>query len=161
MTKRTIGQLVSLAHVLHGAAESFARPEVGTYKLRRQAERVMRNCINAIGSVGASVIVDRGDHREVSDALKRQAQRTLDDFVGVAGLHMARRDFYTPSFVTARVMGCHLAIDHLARKHRAGKPWARLERVTATFLGMLVHDQAAEEGLMYRVAESFTERVAA
>ena len=161
MTKRTTGQLIALAYVLHGAAESFAKPEVGTYKLRRQAERVMRNCINAIGSVGASVIVDRGDHLEVSDALKRQAQRTLDDFVGVAGLHMARRDFYTPSFVTARVMGCHLAIDHLARKHRAGKPWARLERVTATFLGMLVHDQAAEEGLMYQVAESFTERVAA
>ena len=54
MTKRTTGQLVSLAYVLHGAAESFAKPEVGTYKLRRQAERVMRNCINAIGSVGAS-----------------------------------------------------------------------------------------------------------
>ncbi len=160
-SKRTTGQLISLAYVLHGAAESFANPEVSGWKLRRQAERVMKNCINAIGSVGASVIVDRGDHREVSDTLKRQAQRTLDDFVGVAGLHMARRDFYTPSFVTARVMGCHLAIDHLARKHGAGKAWARLESVTATFLGMLVHDQAAEEGLMYQVAESFTERVAA
>lgn len=161
MTKRTTGQLISLAYVLHGDAESFANPEVSGWKLRRQAERVMKHCINAIGSVGSSVIVDRGDHREVSDALKRQAQRTLDDFVGVAGLHMARRDFYTPSFVTARVMGCHLAIDHLARKHRAGKAWERLESVTATFLGMLVHDQGAEEGLMYQVAESFTERVAA
>ena len=85
MTKRTTGQLVSLAYVLHGAAESFAKPEVSGWKLRRQSERVMKNCINAIGSVGASVIVDRGDHREVSDTLKRQAQRTLDDFVGVAG----------------------------------------------------------------------------
>ena len=28
MTKRTTGQLVSLAYVLHGAAESFAKPEV-------------------------------------------------------------------------------------------------------------------------------------
>ena len=58
-------------------------------------------------------------------------------------------------------MGCHLAIDHLARKHGAGKEWRKLESVTATFLKMLVHDQEAEEGLMYRVAESFTERVAA
>lgn len=161
MTKRTTGQLISLAYVLHGAAESFAKPEVGTYKLRRQAERVMRNCTSAIGSVGASVIVDRGDHREVNDALKRQAQRTLDDFVGVAGLHMARRDFYTPSFVTARVMGCHLAIDHLTRKHGAGKEWRKLESVTATFLAMLVHDMPEDEARMYRVAESFTERVAA
>ncbi|HSW65235.1 MAG TPA: hypothetical protein VLH56_18285 [Dissulfurispiraceae bacterium] len=161
MTKRTTGQLVALAYVLHGAAESFAKSEVGTYKLRRQAERVMKNCLNAIGSVGASVIVDRGDHREVSDALKRQAQRTLDDFVGVAGLHMARRDFYTPSFVTARVMGCHLAIDHLARKHKAGKPWARLEAVAATMLGMLISDMPEAEARMYRVAESFTERVVA
>lgn len=75
MTKRTTGQLISLAYVLHGAAESFAKPDVGTYKLRRQADRVMRNYINAIGSIGGLILVDRDGHREVCDAAKRQALR--------------------------------------------------------------------------------------
>ena len=75
MNKKTTGQLISLAYVLHGAAESFAKAEVGNWKLRRQAERVMKNCLNAIGSVGSAVHVERDGHKEVNDALKRQAQR--------------------------------------------------------------------------------------
>ena len=161
MNKRTIGQLVATAYVLHGAAESFAKPEVSGWKLRRQADRVMRHCLNAIGSVGAAVIVDKGQHREVSDATKRQAQRTLDEFVSVAGLHMQRRDFYTPSFVATRVMACHLAIDGAVVRHGLGKKWRMLEQVTATMLAMLVSDMPEEEARMYLVAESFTERIAA
>lgn len=161
MNKKAVGTLVSLAYVLHGAAESFAQENVGTYKLRRQAERVMRNCTRAIGSIGGLVLVDKGDHREVTDALKRQAQRTLDEFVGVASIHMQRRQMYCPEFVTARMMGCHLAIDHLSRKHGAPKEWRKLEAVTATMLSMLLVDLWHEEELMYRVAESFEERCAA
>ena len=161
MNKATTGQLVSLAYILHGAAESFAKPEVGGWKLRRQAERVMKHCLNAIGSVGAAVIIDKGQHREVSDATKRQAQRTLDEFVSVAGLHMQRRDFYTPSFVATRVMACHLAIDDAIVRHWLGKKWRMLEQVTATMVAMLVSDMPEEEARMYLVAESFTERIAA
>jgi len=161
MNKRTTSTLVCLAYVLHGAAEKFASPEVGTYKLRRQAERVMRNCVRAIGSVAAEVIVDRGEYREVNDVLKRQAQRTLDEFTGAAMIHMQRRQMYCPEFVCARVMGCHLMIDHLARKYGAPKEWRKLESVTATMLTMLLVDLGETEEMMYRVAESFGDRVAA
>ena len=161
MNKRTIGQLVATAYVLHGAAESFAKPEVSGCKLRRQADRVMRHCINAIGSVGAAVIIDKGPHREVSDATKRQAQRTLDEFVGVAGLHFERRDFYTPRFVGARVMGCHYAIDAAIHRHKLGKKWRVLEQVTATMLSMLLEDMGEAETLMFAVAETFEGRIAA
>lgn len=161
MTKRTTGQLISLAYVLHGAAERFAKPEVGTYKLRRQAYRVMRNCINAIGSIGGLILVDRDGHREVCDAAKRQAQRTMDEFVSVAGMHMQRRDFYTPTYVAARMMACHLAIDEAIVRHGLPKEWRRLESVTATMLGMLINDMPEDEARMYRVAESFAERCAA
>ena len=150
-----------MAYVLHGAAEKFTAEAVATYKLRRQAERVMANCIKAIGSIGGLVLVERDGHREVTDALKRQAQRTLDDFVGVAGLHFERRQMYCREFVAARIMGCHLAIDHLARKHNAPKEWRKLESVTATMLSMLLVDLGSEEETMYRVAEGFEERCAA
>lgn len=161
MNKSTTGQLISLAYVLHGAAESFAKPEVSGWKLRRQADRVMRHCLNAIGSIGMAVIVDKGPHREVSDATKRQAQRTLDEFVGVAGLHFERRQFYCPEFVAARVMSCHYAIDAAIHKHKLGKKWRMLEQVAATMLGMLLSDMADEEAVMFRVAESFEARCAA
>lgn len=161
MTKRTTGQLISLAYVLHGAAEPFAKPDVGGWKLRRQAGIVMKNCLNAIGSIGGLILIDKGGHREVCDTAKRQAQRTLDEFVGVASLHMARRDFYTPAYVSARMMACHLAIDEAIHRHGLPKEWRRLESVTATMLGMLIHDMPEEEARMYRVSESFTERVAA
>ena len=161
MNKRTTGTLVSLAYVLYCAAEKFADPAIGTYKLRRQAERVMKNALNAIGSIGSAVIVDCGDHREVSDTLKRQAQRTLDEFMGVASIYMEKRQLYTSCYVTARIMGCHYAIDHLAKKYGAPKPWQRLEQVTATMLGMLLVDHASDEAVMFRVAESFEGRVAA
>ena len=161
MNKRAVGTLVSLAYVLHGAAEKFTAEDVATYKLRRQADRVMASCIKAIGSIGGLVLVEKDGHREVTDALKRQAQRTLDDFVGVAGLHFQRRQMYCREFVAARIMGCHLAIDHLARKHGAPKEWRKLESVTATMLSMLLVDLWAEEEVMYRVAESFEGRIAA
>ena len=161
MTKRTIGQLVSLAYVLHGAAEPFARDGVGTYKLRRQADRVMRNCLKCIGSAGTGVLVMLDGKREVADATKRQAQRTLDEFVSVAGLHMQRRDFYTSCFVGTRIMACHLAIDDAIVRHRLGGEWRKLESVTATMLGMLLHEMPEEEARMYRVSESFAERCAA
>lgn len=161
MNKKAVGTLVSLAYVLHGAAESFAKPEVGTYKLRRQAGIVMKHCLNAIGSIGGLLLVDRDGHREVCDTAKRQAQRTLDEFVSVAGLHMQRRDFYTPAYVAARMMACHLAIDDAIVRHGLPKEWRKLESVTATMLGMLIHDMPEEEARMYRVSESFTERVAA
>lgn len=161
MTKRTTGQLISLAYVLHGAAEPFAKPEVGGWKLRRQAAIVMKHCLNAIGSIGGLILVDRDGHREVCDTAKRQAQRTLDEFVSVAGLHMQRRDFYTPPFVATRMMACHLAIDEAIHRHGLPKEWRKLESVTATMLGMLIHDMPEEEARMYRVSESFTERVAA
>ena len=161
MNKKAVGTLVSLAYVLHGAAEKFTAEDIATYKLRRQAERVMRNCIKAIGSIGGLVLVEKDGHREVTDALKRQAQRTLDDFVGVASIHMQRRQMYCREFVCARIMGCHLAIDHLSRKHGAPKEWRKLEAVTATMLSMLLVDLGAEEELMYRVAESFEGRIAA
>lgn len=35
MNKSTTGQFISLAYILHGAAESFAKPEVSGWKLRR------------------------------------------------------------------------------------------------------------------------------
>ena len=161
MNKSTTGQLISLAYILHGAAESFAKPEVSGWKLRRQADRVMRHCLNAIGSVGAAVIIDKGQHREVSDATKRQAQRTLDEFVGVAGLHFERRQFYCSEFVAARVMSCHYAIDAAIHKHRLGKKWRMLEQVTATMLAMLLEDMGEAEALMFAVAESFEGRCAA
>lgn len=161
MNKSTTGQLISLAYILHGAAESFSKPEVSGWKLRRQADRVMRHCLNAIGSVGAAVIIDKGQHREVSDATKRQAQRTLDEFVGAAGLHFERRDFYTPRFVGARVMGCHYAIDAAIYKHKLGKKWRMLEQVAATMLRMLLEDMGEAEALMFAVAESFEGRCAA
>lgn len=161
MTKRTTGQLISLAYVLHGAAESFAKPEVGTYKLRRQAARVIKNAINAIGSIGGAILIDKGTHREVSDATKRQAQRTLDEFVGVATVHMERRQMYCPEFVCARLMACHYAIDAAIHRHGLGKEWRRLEAVTATMLSMLLVDLGEEEERMFAVAESFTERIAA
>ena len=161
MNKRTTGQLISLAYVLHGAAEPFGKPEVGGWKLRRQAAIVMKHCLNAIGSIGGLILVDRDGHREVCDTAKRQAQRTLDEFVSVAGLHMQRRDFYTPSFVATRMMACHLAIDEAIHRHGLQKEWRKLESVTATMLGMLIHDMPEEEVRMYRVSESFTERVAA
>ena len=161
MNKRTTGQLISLAYVLHGAAEPFGKPEVGGWKLRRQAAIVMKHCLNAIGSIGGLLLVDRDGHREVNDTAKRQAQRTLDEFVSVAGLHMQRRDFYTPAYVAARMMACHLAIDDAIRRHGLPKEWRKLESVTATMLGMLIHDMPEEEARMYRVSESFTERVAA
>jgi len=159
--KKAAGALVALAYVLNGAADKFTDPAVSTYKMRRQAERVMRNCAKAIGSVGGSVSVDKGDHREVNDALKRQAQRTLDEFVGAATVHMQRRQMYCREFVCARIMGCHLAIDHMARKYGAPKEWRKLEQVTATMLSMLLVDLGDEEALMYRVAESFEGRIAA
>lgn len=161
MTKRTTGQLMSLAYVLHGAAEPFAKPEVSGWKLRRQAGIVMKHCLNAIGSIGGLLLIDKDGHREVCDTAKRQAQRTLDEFVSVAGLHMQRRQLYCPEFVCARIMGCHLAIDHLIRKHGAPKEWRKLEQVTATMLSMLLVDLRDEEALMYRVAESFEGRIAA
>ena len=161
MTKRIIGQLVSLAYVLHGAAEPFSLPNVGTYKLRRQASRVMANCLRCIGAAGPGVLVMVDGKREVADATKRQAQRTLDEFVGVASLHMQRRDFYTSTYVASRVMACHLAIDDAIVRHGLGSEWRKLESVTATMLGMLLHDMPEEEARMYRVSESFTERVAA
>ena len=161
MNKRTTGQLISLAYVLHGAAEPFGKPEVGGWKLRRQAAIVMKHCLNAIGSIGGLILVERDGHREVCDTAKRQAQRTLDEFVSVAGLHMQRRDFYTPAFVGARMMACHLAIDEAIHRHGLPKEWRKLESVTATMLGMLIHDMPEEEARMYRVSESFTERVAA
>ncbi len=161
MNKRTTGQLISLAYVLHGAAEPFAKPEVSGWKLRRQAGIVMKHCLNAIGSIGGLLLVDKDGHREVCDTAKRQAQRTLDEFVSVAGLHMQRRDFYTPCYVAARMMACHLAIDDAIVRHGLGKEWRKLESVTATMLGMLVHDMPDDESRMYRVAESFTERCAA
>lgn len=161
MNKSTTGQLISLAYILHGAAESFAKPEISGWKLRRQADRVMRHCLNAIGSVGAAVIIDKGRHREVSDATKRQSQRTLDEFVGVAGLHFERRDFYTPSFVGARVMSCRYAIDAAIHRHGLGKKWRMLEQVTATMLGMLLSDMPEKEAVMFKVAESFEGRCAA
>jgi hypothetical protein len=161
MNKRTTGTLIALAYVLQEAAAKFAAQEIGTYKLRRSAGVVMRAAVKAIGVIGKDVIVDKGPHREVSDALKRQAQRTLDDFVAVATLHMQRRQLYCPEFVCARIMGCHLAIDHLIRKHNAPKEWRKLEAVTATMLSMLLVDLGEEEALMYRVAEGFEERCAA
>ena len=161
MNKRTVGALVSLAYVLHGAAEPFAKPEVGGWKLRRQAGIVMKHCLNAIGSIGGLLLVDKDGHREVCDTAKRQAQRTLDEFVSVAGLHMQRRDFYTPSFVATRMMACHLAIDDAIVRHGLGKKWRMLEQVTATMLVMLVSDMPEAEARMYLVAESFTERCAA
>ena len=161
MNKRTTGQLISLAYVLHGAAEPFVKPEVGGWKLRRQAWIVMKHCLNAIGSIGGLILIDRDGHREVCDTAKRQAQRTLDEFVSVAGLHMQRRDFYTPAFVGARMMACHLAIDEAIVRHGLPKEWRKLESVTATMLGMLISDMPEEEARMYRVSESFTERVAA
>jgi hypothetical protein len=161
MNKKAVGTLVSLAYVLHGAAEPFSKPEVGGWKLRRQAAIVMKHCLNAIGSIGGLVLVDRDGHREVCDTAKRQAQRTLDEFVSVAGLHMQRRDFYTPAYVAARMMACRLAIDDAIVRHGLPKEWRKLESVTATMLGMLVHDMPEDEARMYRVAESFTERVAA
>ena len=161
MTKRTTGQLISLAYVLHGAAEPFAKPEVGGWKLRRQAGIVMKHCLNAIGSIGGMLLIDKDGHREVCDTAKRQAQRTLDEFVSVAGLHMQRRDFYTPAFVGARMMACHLAIDEAIHRHVLPKEWRKLESVTATMLGMLINDMPEEEERMYRVSESFTERCAA
>ena len=161
MNKKAVGTLVSLAYVLHGAAEPFVKPEVGGWKLRRQAGIVMKHCLNAIGSIGGLILIDRDGHREVCDTAKRQAQRTLDEFVSVAGLHMQRRDFYTPSFVATRMMACHLAIDEAIHRHGLPKEWRKLESVTATMLGMLIHDMPEEEARMYRVAESFTERCAA
>lgn len=161
MNKSTTGQLISMAYILHGAAESFSKPEVSGWKLRRQAERVMKHCLNAIGSVGAAVIIDKGPHREVSDATKRQAQRTLDEFVGVAGLHFERRQFYCSEFVAARVMSCHYAIDAAIHKHKLGKKWRMLEQVTATMLGMLLEDMGETEAVMFRVAEAFEGRCAA
>lgn len=161
MNKRTTGQLISLAYVLHGAAEPFVKPEVGGWKLRRQAAIVMKHCLNAIGSIGGLLLVDKDGHREVCDTAKRQAQRTLDEFVSVAGLHMQRRDFYTPAFVGARMMACHLAIDEAIHRHGLPKEWRKLESVTATMLGMLINDMPEEEERMYRVSESFTERCAA
>lgn len=161
MNKRAVGTLVSLAYLLHGAADKFAPVEVGTYKLRRQAEVVKKNCLSAIESIGADVLVVKGGRREVSDALLRHTQRMLDDFASVAMLYMERRQMYCPEFVTARIMGCHLAIDHLSRKHNAPKQWRKLEAVTATMLGMLMADLGAEEETMYRVAESFEGRIAA
>ena len=161
MNKRTIGQLVATAYVLHGAAESFAKPEVSGWKLRRQADRVMKHCLNAIGSVGAAVIIDKGQYREVSNATKRQAQRTLDEFVGAAGLHFERRQFYCSEFVAARVMSCHYAIDAAIHRNGLGKKWRMLEQVTATMLGMLLEDMGEAEALMFRVAETFEGRCAA
>ena len=161
MNKSTTGQLISLAYILHGAAESFAKPEVSGWKLRRQADRVMRHCLNAISSVGAAVIIDKGQHREVSDATKLQSQLTLDEFLLAAGLHFERRDFYTPRFVGARVVGCHYAIDAAIHRHGLGKKWRMLEQVTATMLDMLISDMPEEEARMYLVAESFEGRCAA
>lgn len=120
----------------------------------------MRHCINAIGSVGAAVIVDKGPHREVSDATKRQAQRTLDEFVGAAGLHFERRQFYCSEFVAARVMSCHYAIDAAIHRHGLGNQWRMLEQVTATMLGMLLEDMGESESLMFKVAETFEWRIA-
>lgn len=156
-----LGALISVTGLLHSAAETFAKPDVSGYKLRRQAGRVMDNCTKAIESASKHMIVKSNGQRTVRDATLRQMTKVSEAFVRIASSKMEKRQLYCPEFVCARVMACHYAIDAMRHKHGMGREWAMLEQVTATMLGMLLSDMPEQEAQMFAITEDFYLEVAA
>ena len=162
MTIKTIGTAIGIVALLRSAAETLADPAVSTYKLRRQADAVMRACDKALAAApDGMVTVNRSGALQLRDSLHRSTDRIAKEFVRIAGNHLDRRQMYCPVFVCARVLACHYALNSMIYRHDMPRPWRMVEQTSFTMLKMLFVDLESEEAVMGKIAEAFEMEVAA